>query len=160
MWGTGWRRHWPLAACERAPSAFGPRRCDALIRSSGRPRAGPLVSQRHPRETGNIKAVVQRGEGGKGAARGGFNLVALAVWLAVCASLSKRGREDGAGAGAKEEAEDEEGEDENGEFVEVDELGKEEKAWRENSSAFSATRSVPLGLHHDTLNRQTPLDEL
>ncbi|KAJ7019163.1 hypothetical protein C8F04DRAFT_1242785 [Mycena alexandri] len=88
MWGEGWRRRWPLAACERAPSAYGTRRGPALCGSSG--------DQTARRARQAIKAVVQRG------------------------CLSKRGQEDDAGAGAKEEAEDA---DEDGEFVEVEENG-------------------------------------
>ncbi|KAJ7018136.1 hypothetical protein C8F04DRAFT_1199316 [Mycena alexandri] len=90
-----------------------------------------FATTRHERRA--IKAVVQRGEGRKGAARGGgrretrgrssrADLLSVQSGsnsrlagssyeeaLRKDTDLSERGREDGAGAGAKEEAEDENG---------------------------------------------------
>ncbi|KAJ7028156.1 hypothetical protein C8F04DRAFT_1188840 [Mycena alexandri] len=103
-WREGRRRRLRLAACERAPSAYGTRRGPVLCDGGGgRPRAGPpcfATIRRERRASWAIKAVVQRGEGREREE---------GVGDGQC--LSERGREDGAGADAKEEAEDEDGVD-------------------------------------------------
>ncbi|KAJ7016065.1 hypothetical protein C8F04DRAFT_1203461 [Mycena alexandri] len=205
MWGEGWRRRWPLAACGRAPSAYGPRRGPALCGSSGdRPWAGPIVSQRHAARDGQYQGrCAARGRGEGSGTRGGGRremrarsrrAYLLPVQSGSTSRLAGSSYEealrkvDTGGAGAKEEAEDESGVarqrtrmavaaaakvEDNGLEGEAEELSSTGLSWAgigheegRRGGAELGVRSyrpfrplVPFAFHHDTLNRQTPLDE-